>query len=53
MGYGDFAQSADDNLVITGESKQIEAAYPLHGSIQNFSRIRIAIGLACSRRAGR
>lgn len=36
VGYVDFARTTDDNLVITGESTQIEAAYPLHGSIQNF-----------------
>ncbi len=36
VGYADFARTTDDNLVITGESTQIEAAYPLHGSIQNF-----------------
>jgi murein DD-endopeptidase MepM/ murein hydrolase activator NlpD len=36
VGYVDFARTTDDNLVITGESTPIEAAYPLHGSIQNF-----------------
>lgn len=36
VGYVDFNRSTDDGLVITGESKQTEAAYPLHGSIQNF-----------------
>jgi hypothetical protein len=36
VGYVDFARTTDDNLVITGESTQIEAAYPLHGSIQDF-----------------
>jgi biotin carboxyl carrier protein len=36
VGYVDFARSTDDNLVTTGESTPIEAAYPLHGSIQNF-----------------
>ena len=33
VGYVDFARTTDDNLVINGESKPIEAAYPLHGSI--------------------
>ena len=36
VGYVDFARTTDDNLVTTGESTPIEAAYPLHGSIQNF-----------------
>jgi hypothetical protein len=36
VGYVDFERSTDDSLVITEESKAIKAAYPLHGSIQNF-----------------
>ncbi len=36
-GTADFATSQADNLVITPESKEINSAYPLYGSIQNFS----------------